>query len=263
MAVDAGHAVRLKALEISLLRFFPATLDKLTSGLEATGVTLDDLPVGLRDRYQAADGRQRLAIFPTADLADESALKHFVEMVSRTAPRATGRPVQIARSGEIVVRSMIQATTWAAILIVGFLLLILRRPSDIAFITIPVLLAALMTAAATVLFSIPFNFANVIVLPLLIGLGVDSGIHLVLRAREERSGRGLLATSTPRAVLLSALTTIGSFGSLALSAHRGTASMGELLTISVTLTLISALVILPGLLAWREGRAKAKENPDF
>ncbi len=263
LAVDAGHAVRLKALEISLLRFFPATLDKLASGLGATGVALDDLPVGLRDRYQAADGRQRLAIFPTADLADESALKHFVEMVSRTAPRATGRPVQIARSGEIVVRSMIQATTWAAILIVGFLLLILRRPSDIAFITIPVLLAALMTAAATVLFSIPFNFANVIVLPLLIGLGVDSGIHLVLRAREERSGRGLLATSTPRAVLLSALTTIGSFGSLALSAHRGTASMGELLTISVTLTLISALVILPGLLAWREGRAKAKENPDF
>jgi hopanoid biosynthesis associated RND transporter like protein HpnN len=263
LSIDAGNATRLQALERSLLRFFPTTLEKLSVGLEAEGVALDDLPQALRERYVAADGRQRLAVFPTADLGDESALKHFVNIVSTTTPEATGRPVQIARSGEIVVRSMIQATSLAAILIVGFLLLILRRPSDIAFITIPVVLAALMTAAATVLFAIPFNFANVIVLPLLIGLGVDSGIHLVLRAREERSGQNLFSTSTPRAVLLSALTTIGSFGSLALSAHRGTASMGELLTISVALTLISALVILPGLLAWRTGQGIRKENTDF
>ena len=263
LAIDADDTAGLKALETSLLKFFPTTLERLTSGLEAAGVALDDLPPELRQRYEATDGRQRLAVFPSADLADESALKHFVKTVTGAIPEATGRPVQIARSGDIVVRSMIQATTWAALMIVGFLLLILRRPSDIAFITIPVVLAALMTGAATVLFAIPFNFANVIVLPLLIGLGVDSGIHLVLRAREEQSGHGLLATSTPRAVLLSALTTIGSFGSLALSAHRGTASMGALLTISVILTLISALVILPGLLAWRSGRAGGKENTDF
>ena len=105
----------------------------------------------------------------------------------------------------------------------------------------------------------PFNFANIIVLPLLFGLGVASGIHLVLRDRQERAAGpgtaagGAFETSTPRAVLFSALTTIGSFGAIALSGHPGTASMGVLLTIAISLTLICTLVVLPALLARRAG----------
>src|SRR3546814_642853 len=100
----------------------------------------------------------------------------------------------------------------------------------------------------------PFNFANLIVLPLLLGLGVASGIHLVMRARAERAGTALMQTSTPRAVVFSALTTIGSFGSLAISTHRGTASMGELLTIAIGYTLICTLIVLPALMAWLDRR---------
>ena len=112
-----------------------------------------------------------------------------------------------------------------------------------------------MTVAASVLFGLPFNFANVIVLPLLFGLGVASGIHLVLRERTERGANDVMLTSTPRAVMFSALTTIGSFGSIALSGHPGTSSMGTLLTIAITLTLISTLVVLPALMALRSKSA--------
>jgi predicted RND superfamily exporter protein len=114
----------------------------------------------------------------------------------------------------------------------------------------PLLLAALLTVAFAVVLGLPFNFANVIVLPLLLGLGVDSGIHYVLRAREQAAGVAAAAlNSTPRAILLSALTTVASFGALSISQHPGTASMGRLLTLAIVLTLVCVLAFLPALLA--------------
>ena len=103
-----------------------------------------------------------------------------------------------------------------------------------------------MTIATSTVFGLPFNFANIIVLPLLFGIGVAGGIHLVIR--ESQKGEKVFKTSTPRAILFSALTTIGSFGSIALSSHPGTSSMGYLLTISVILSLCCTLVILPALM---------------
>ena len=120
---------------------------------------------------------------------------------------------------------------------------------------------ALYTVAATVILSMPFNFANVIVLPLLMGLGVANGIHLVSRSRQEKSGAAAFATTTPRAVIFSSLTTIASFGSLAVSSHRGTASMGELLMLSIGLTLLCTLVVLPSLMRlWPAPRTGGQET---
>ena len=133
------------------------------------------------------------------------------------------------------------------LLITLLLLATLRSFRDTLLVLAPLFLAALLTVAATVLLALPFNFANVIVLPLLFGLGVAAGIHMVVRSRD---AAGLLLHScTPRAILFSALTTIGSFGALALSAHKGTASMGTLLTIAISLTMASCLIVLPALLA--------------
>jgi len=131
-----------------------------------------------------------------------------------------------------------------------------------ALVLFPLLLAAAATAGLSIVFGISFNFGNVIVLPLLLGIGVDSGVHMVHRFRAgsarvdasgsaESAGRGLLGTSTAQAVFFSALTTIASFGSLALSAHVGFSSLGKLLMIGVTLTLVCNLVVLPALLALR------------
>jgi predicted RND superfamily exporter protein len=120
----------------------------------------------------------------------------------------------------------------------------------------PLALAAVLTSAMGVLLNIPFNYANVIVLPLLIGIGVDSGIHLVLRNDQVKAGEGVYGTSTPRAVFFSALTTVASFGSLMLSPHRGTASMGELLSIAIAMTLVCTLIVLPAAFRLEERTAR-------
>jgi uncharacterized protein len=124
----------------------------------------------------------------------------------------------------------------------------------VALVLAPLLLAGLLLLGYTVIAGSPFNFANVIVLPLLIGLGADSSIHYVMRAREEAGNHEIAETSTPRAVLLSALTTIASFGTLWLSSHRGVSSMGEHLTVAIVITLICTLLVLPQLIHWTIGR---------
>jgi predicted RND superfamily exporter protein len=126
---------------------------------------------------------------------------------------------------------------------------------------LPLLLAAALTVALVVITGQAFNFANIIALPLLFSIGVAFGIYLVLRQRETRRVADLLRTSTPRAVLFSALITMVSFSSLMVSSHRGTASMGRLLGICLSLALVCTLVVLPALLTWREQRRRARGDP--
>jgi predicted RND superfamily exporter protein len=148
---------------------------------------------------------------------------------------------------DAVVGSFQQAAVLALIMIVILLFAVLRRISDVLMVLSPLALAVVITVAFTVLLKTPFNLANIIVLPLILGLGVAFGIHIVLRHRDEGEDK-MLETSTPRAVLFSALTTVGSFGALTLSNHPGTASMGYLLTLSVSLTMLCTLIVLPALL---------------
>jgi hypothetical protein len=144
----------------------------------------------------------------------------------------------------------------AVVAITAFLLLLWQRVDDTALVLVPLGLAATFTVAAAVLMDIPFNFADVIVLPLLLGIGVDSGIHLVHRARISPPEGNLLGTSTARAVAFSALTTIASFGTLGFAAHRGLATLGQLLTLGVCFTMICNLVVLPSLIALRSPRRR-------
>lgn len=247
--------------EANLFTWFGALVERIAKGLEPTEiVTLDDIPGDLKERYLAEDGRYRLEVFSNLDLGKAQELEAFVQEVSAANVGATGSPVQIYNAGLVVKGSMEQASITAAILIIVLLGLILRRASSVALIVIPVLLAGALTTGAMVIFGLKFNFANVIVIPLLIGLGVDSGIHLVLRAREVKGQTKLLSSSTPKAVLLSALTTIGSFGTLALSSHLGTASMGILLSLAIIMILVATLLVLPGLLIWIGKARKPAEN---
>lgn len=240
----------LSELERRLLTTLPKRLERLAGALTAGPVGLSDLPEALVRRYVAADGRARVEVYPAEDITDNDALKRFVAAVREVAPDATGSPVLLLESGRAVVGAMFQASATALALIAALLLIILRSVRYTLLVFTPLILAGLLTVATSAVLGPPFNFANVIVLPLLLGLGVASAIHLVMRAREGETDTPLLGTSTPRAVMFSALTTIGSFGSLMVSGHRGTASMGELLTIAICFTLVSALVVLPALMAW-------------
>ena len=249
-ARTAADATLLGTLERSLMGGFPERLRRLFAALEVVEpVTLADLPDSLVEREIAADGRVRVTIFPRDDLADNDALRDFVGRVRAVAPDAVGSPISILESGDAVVNAFRQALVSAVAAVIVLLFVLMRRLMDVVFVVAPLLLAAELTVAASVVFDIPFNFANVIVLPLLFGVGVDSAIHLVYRHRTDPARRAnLLGTSTARGVVFSALTTICGFGSLALSTHRGMATMGALLTIGVCLMLVCTLLVLPALL---------------
>jgi hypothetical protein len=252
----AAEGRTLAELETRLLSGLAGRLRALRQSLMAEPVVLENLPKGLRQRQVAADGRARLKVFPKESMRDREALGRFVEAVREIAPEAVGAPVVILEAGNTVVTAFRQAAMLAGACIALMLAVLLRNLRDVLFVFAPVTLAAVLTVAASVLLDLPFNFANVIVLPLLFGLGVASAIHFVLRERKEGGSAGVLGTSTPRAVVFSALTTIGSFGSIALSSHPGTSSMGVLLTAAITMTLGCTLVMLPALMAIKPAAAE-------
>lgn len=254
----ADDGAKQAAFETLVFRHFSPQIDRLKLTLDAGPVALKDLPTEILHRYLAPNGRARVQVYPTENLEDPEALKRFVDAVRTIAPDATDSPVEIIEAGRAVVNSVVTAALISVFAVTLMIFLVLRSARDTLLVLVPLLLAALYTVAATVVLSMPFNFANVIVLPLLMGLGVANGIHLVSRAREENSGAAAFSTTTPRAVIFSSLTTIASFGSLAISNHRGTASMGELLVLSIGLTLVCTLVVLPALMQlWPDEKIKS------
>jgi len=251
---NASDPALVARIEQNIFQFWPALTDRLAAQLNADYVELDTLPDSLRARYLSQDGQWRVDILPAEDVREYSALKSFVDDVAAKFPDLTGGAYQSLKAGETISAAMLQATGIAFVIVAVMLILFIGRIRLVALVLFPLALAAVLTAAAGVLLDIPFNYANVIVLPLLIGIGVDSGIHLVLRHDQVAAGEGVYGTSTPRAVLFSALTTVASFGSLMLSPHRGTASMGELLSIAIAFTLICTLVVLPAAFDYAERR---------
>lgn len=239
---------RLARLERDLMHFFPAQMETLTTLLQAGPITLDNIPDRIRRDWVTDDGRFRVKVSPSRNLDDSESLARFISAVRTEAPDATGAPVVNVESGKAIVRAFIQALVSALVLIVLLLLVMLRNFRDVTVVLVPLLFATLLTVACMVVIGVPFNFANVIALPLLLGIGVDNGIHMVYRWRSAPPVSGdMLQTSTARGVVISALTTMCSFGNLAYSPHRGTASMGLLLTLGLGLVLVCTLLLIPAL----------------
>ena len=242
-------AAALAELERRLTGTLPAMLDRLRQALAAGPVTLANLPDHLRARWLTPDGRARVLVRPAKPLTDDAKLEDFANAVASVAPNATGTPVLVTQAGQVIVGAF-QDASWLALGLITLLLaLVLRRLRDILLVLAPLGLAVLLTGGTAVMLGLSLNFANIIALPLLLGLGVSGAIHVVMRWREQAFTGTVAATSTPRAVLFSALTTIASFGSLAVSQHRGLASMGLLLTIAILWSLVCTLVVLPSVLA--------------
>ena len=243
-------------LEAELFRSFPLMVSRLEAMLTAETVSRSTLPEPLRERFLNDDGLYRVEILPEADLSYSDATRRFVESVAEITPDAAGGPIQLVAAGKTVAEAMLRATLLAGAMTLILTLLATRRMTDAVAILLPLVVAGVLTAAASTLLDMPFNYANVIVLPLMIGIGVDSGIHIALR--ERRAPGAVFATSTPRAVVVSVLTTIAAFGTLALSDHRGTASMGILLAISIGATMLCVLSLTPALIRWSNRSVGAK-----
>ncbi len=258
-ADDMTRRDLLEKLEFSLLSALPKMIKDLQSSLQAHPVGLKDLPQSLSERWLSKYGIYRIQIFPKKDLNDLANLREFIHEAQRVDPDVTDLPVTYLESMQEVIKAFQQAFGTALIAITILLLIILRNIRDTLLVLLPLLLSSLFTAAATVILDIPFNFANIIALPLLFGLGVDSGIHMAHRLHYlNADDQSLFSASEAKGVFYGTLTTIFSFMSLAFTSHVGMATMGELLAIGLLLTLLCALVILPAFSEWGKRSAQLR-----
>jgi len=243
----------LLAADAALTRFLPLQLSRLGKVLQAGPTTVADVPADLARDWALPDGRVKLQVLPKRSTLGSEGLHRFVEQVRTVAPDATGSAVAITASADTVVGAFRAAAGLALGGVALILALALRRVLDVALVLAPLLLSALLTVLLAALLPLPLNFANIIALPVLLGVGVSFNVYFVMNWRA-----GLVAplgSATARAVLFSALTTATAFGSLALSRHPGTASMGRLLLLSLGCTLLTTLLFVPALLA-QVGRAR-------
>lgn len=248
----ASRQAHLDHLQHSILSALPITIRNLRDSLQAGEISLKSLPPDLVERWHSQNGLYRIEIYPKEDLNNLKDLRQFIRQAQNVDPDVTDLPVTYLESMGAAIRAFKEAFGLAMGAITILLLLILRSIKDTLLVLLPLLLASLFTAATTVIFDVPFNFANIIALPLLFGLGVDSGIHMAHRLHYLHStDQNLLGTSEAQGVFYGALTTIFSFSSLAFTSHRGTASMGILLAVGLMMTLICALVVLPAFSALR------------
>lgn len=246
---DSAAALNARAHQ-QLLALLPVTLGQLTRALRVDApIAFDELPDDLRRRWLSPDGSWIVQVFPAGDLTDLAEQARFVEQVRTVRPQASGMPVIQLESGLAITAAFRQAMLWA-VLGIGVVLVVLLRAVKLSVkVLVPLLLGGLLTAALMVGLDIPFNFANVIALPLLLGVGVDNGIHLVYRHRAGDLPEGnVLRSATARGIVFGALTTVLSFGNLAFSPHAGTASLGLVLAAGLTLMVLATLVVLPALL---------------
>lgn len=259
-AAGPGGDVLLARLDRAIFAYYPDMLRRLKAMLSPAPLTLAGLPPRIKSRYLAPTGEALAQVIPAVDASRPEARARFVRAVLAVEPHIGGSAYAVLRAGEVVAEAMIQATALAFVLATVLVAVVLRRLWAVAMVMLPLAFAGVLMLAVGVWLDLPFNFANVIVLPLMIGMGVDAAIHLVARARDLDHAESVFDTNTPRAILFSALTTMASFGTLILSHHRGTASMGELLLIALALTLLATLVVLPAMLELRKRWILRKEG---
>jgi hopanoid biosynthesis associated RND transporter like protein HpnN len=237
-------------------------LAQLAALLQPTEITRASLPPEISRDWVSSDGRALVDIapkvLPGADSGDDTMLRHFARAVKTAEPGAIGGTISILHSADVIIKAFLQAACWALMTITILLWLALRRLGDVLRTLIPLLVSALVTLELCVVFGMPLNFANIIALPLMLGVGVAFKIYFVMAWRNGQTG--LLQSSLTHAVMFSAATTATAFGSLWLSHHPGTSSMGRLLALSLFCTLIGAVVFQPVLMGKPRARRASKEK---
>ena len=237
-------------LDSHIMRHFPALISQINTGTEAEKISLQSLPKTLRERWVSHDGSYRLEIIPKNVLDTNEKTAHFIKIVREVVGQnATGVPIINTEASQAVIKSFMQAFLFAIVIVTSVVWLSTRSIKQLLVVMTPLVVGCVCTVAALVVLEISFNFANIIALPLLIGISVDSTLHVLYRyQRMQQKDEHFLRTGTAKAVFLSALTTGASFGNLAFSPHAGTASMGVLLSIGLVVNLICSLMLLPLLL---------------
>ncbi|MDB5725316.1 MAG: hopanoid biosynthesis-associated transporter HpnN [Novosphingobium sp.] len=247
----ASPVPRAKATDL-LIPPLNTMLGQIRASLTAGPVTRATLPPEIAGDWLAKDNRALIQVFSRGDSNDNAVLTRFTKAVRTIAPDASGLPVATQEAAKTVAYAFIQAGIIALILVSLLLFAVLRDLREVAFTLAPVVLSGFLTLGTCAVIGQQINFANIIAFPLLFGVGVAFHIYFVMAWRG--GATDLLQSSLARAVLFSAIATGSAFGSLALSHHPGTASMGKILMISLAWTLVCALIFEPALLGPPRGK---------
>ena len=256
MELKSNNAKDWTEIETRLLFHLGDSIKSLETALTAESVSLEDIPESVKKRW-LKEGYYKLEIYPAKDLNIHNNMIEFVTELQKYNNTVIGAPVVNVEAGKAVINAFQSAMTYALLAITLLLFVLIKSRIDVILILSTLFVGAVLTAGMMVLIGIPMNFANIIGLPLLLGIGVDSGIHIANRFRyEQTTGKNIFLTSAFRGVIVSSLTTIFSIGNLAFSGHTGTASMGIMLTVGLFCMMFATVVFLPSLLILIEQRNK-------
>jgi hypothetical protein len=245
------RAAKLGAYQLALFNDLRDTFDILRTQDDSSGLRVEDLPMSLRNRFIGRTGKQLIQVYPKTDVWEREPQEIFVKELQSVAPNVTGTPVQLYYYTELLRTSYIEAAWWALGAIVVLVLYHFRNLSSVILSLLPVGIGTLWVTGFMGWTHLAFNPANIMMLPLVIGIGVTNGIHMLNRYAEERSP-GIFSKSTGKAVLVSGLSTIIGFGSLILGDHQGIQSLGWIMATGTAACMIAALTSLPAILTLRE-----------
>jgi uncharacterized protein len=263
-AGDRALRERTEAVFVAPLRF---SLDRLRNALQPDRISTETVPLALARQWVTPNGQARIEVLPKGDPDNTEVLRGFVNAVRAVEPNATGPAIMLFEAGETIVRAFAEAGIFALAAIAVLLLIALRRIVDVMLTLVPLLIAGIVTLELCVVLDLPLNFANIIALPLLLGVGVAFKIYYIMAWRVGKTG--LLQSSLTRAVVFSAMTTATAFGGLWLSSHPGTASMGKLMALCLICTMAAAVLFQPVLMGpprkelGKSGHRSAREISDF
>jgi hopanoid biosynthesis associated RND transporter like protein HpnN len=242
---NADPSMRKQA-EITIVNPLHRSLDQLRQELKPQRISVEAIPPDIAREWITPEGHARVQVLPKGDPDDTAVVRNFVTAVLAIEPNATGEAVALYESGNTVVRAFIEAGIFALSAIAVLLWIILRRLGDVLLTLVPLLVAGIVTLELCVVFDLPLNFANIIALPLLLGVGVAFKIYYIMAWRAGKSA--LLQSALTRAVIFSAMTTATAFGSLWMSSHPGTSSMGKLMALALLCTMAAAVLFQPALM---------------
>lgn len=253
-------AQKLKSFEEALTGDLAEDLHKLRDVSTPAPITLADLPAGFRERYIGKTGKWLVSVFAKESLWDFEPLQNFISQVQTVDPEITGKPITTMEGLRSMKEGFILAAVYAFIVIVLVLLFDFQSWRFTLLALAPLVMGLCAAAGLMTLLNIPFNPANMIVVPLIIGVGTDNGVHVLHDFRSRRGGVYTLTRATGQGIMVKALATVLGFGTLMISNHRGIYSLGLSLTLGVTCCMLTALVFLPALLRLKSAREQAAQE---
>jgi predicted RND superfamily exporter protein len=257
-----SNAVKLGAFQRALFNDVRETFHSLKNQDSDAPLQVRDLPEALRNRFVGVTGKYLLMVYPKKDVWKRENQREFINQVQTVYPNVTGTPVQLYYYTELLKRSYEEAARYSLVAIVFLVLFHFRSALCVALALVPVGVGFLWLGGIMGLSNMQLNPANIMTLPLVIGIGVTNGIHILNRYAEEQTPN-ILARSTGKAVLVSGLTAIAGFGSLILAKHQGIKSLGYVMSFGLATCMVAGLTFLPALLnlLTRKPSIKKRSNP--